>query len=108
MRAGVSKKLSDCARQSHETIHREVVLDILARKFGSREKEDVVFLVGALGVIVEVVHHQACPVLRMEDGVEPAPDKARRTLEPALTKSTTRLGWSAGPRPFDLVGRRRR
>ena len=64
MRAGVSKKLSDCARQSHETIHREVVLDILARKFGSREKEDVVFLVGALGVIVEVVHHQACPVLR--------------------------------------------
>jgi hypothetical protein len=44
----------------------------------------------------------------MEAGVELAPDKARRTLEPALTKSTMRLGWSAGPRPFDLVGRRRR
>lgn len=41
-------------------------------------------------------------------GTALSPDKARRTFDPALTKSTIKLGVSAGPRPLDLVGRRRR
>ena len=35
-------------------------------------------------------------------------ERARRMLEPLLMKSTRRLGVKAGPRPFDLVGRRMR
>jgi hypothetical protein len=64
MRAGVSKKLSNCARQSYETIHGEVVLDIVFDRVLGREEEDVVFIAGAVGVVVEVVYHQARPVLR--------------------------------------------
>lgn len=41
-------------------------------------------------------------------GTVASPERPRRTLEPALTKSTIRLGVSAGPRPLDLVGSRRR
>ncbi len=33
---------------------------------------------------------------------------ASKTFEPPLTKSTIKLGVKLGPKPFDLVGRRRR
>lgn len=44
----------------------------------------------------------------MELGTELSDERARRTFEPALRKSTIRLGVKAGPRPFDFGGRMRR
>jgi hypothetical protein len=41
-------------------------------------------------------------------GTALSPDRARSTLEPALTNSMIRLGVRDGPKPFDLVGSRRR
>ena len=46
--------------------------------------------------------------LLTELGTEFSDESARRTLEPALMKSTMRLGVNAGPKPFDLGGRMRR
>lgn len=46
--------------------------------------------------------------LLMAAGTALSPERARSTLEPALMNSTIVLGVRAGPRPFDLVGRRSR
>lgn len=64
MRAGISEKLSNCARQSHETVDREVALDILAGGAGGGNQKHIVLVACAVGIVVEVIHHHARPVLR--------------------------------------------
>jgi hypothetical protein len=46
--------------------------------------------------------------LLIELGTACVAERARRTLLPALTKSTRRFGVRLGPRPLDLTGRRSR